>query len=127
MKIESIMKGLLTLLVVTFLLASTPVVLGQRDEAHIRVIVNMVQLNVAVTDNKGNYISGLRPDDFAVVEDGIPQKLATFAEGNEPTRSLISVASNDAPSAGSIKESRGSGQGASAGGDRKSTRLNSSH
>ena len=116
MRFESIMKGLLTLLVVTFLLASTPVVLGQRDEAHIRVIVNMVQLNVAVTDNKGNYISGLRPDDFAVVEDGIPQKLATFAEGNEPTRSLISVASNDAPSAGSIKESRGSGQGASAGG-----------
>ena len=84
MRFESIMKGLLTLLVVTFLLASTPVVLGQRDEAHIRVIVNMVQLNVAVTDNKGNYISGLRPDDFAVVEDGIPQKLATFAEGNEP-------------------------------------------
>src|SRR5438093_6638734 len=116
MRFESIMKGLLTLLVVTFLLASTPVVLGQRDEAHIRVIVNMVQLNVAVTDNKGNYISGLRPDDFAVVEDGIPQKLATFAEGNEPTRSLISVASNDGPSAGSIKESRGSGQGASAGG-----------
>ena len=67
MRFESIMKGLLTLLVVTFLLASTPVVLGQRDEAHIRVIVNMVQLNVAVTDNKGNYISGLRPDDFAVV------------------------------------------------------------
>ncbi len=27
----------------------------------IRVIVAMVQLNVAVTDNKGNYVTGLRP------------------------------------------------------------------
>jgi Ca-activated chloride channel homolog len=110
MRIESIMKGLLTFLLVLFLFASSLFVLGQRDEAHIRVIVNMVQLNVAVTDNKGNYISGLHPEDFAVSEDGIAQKLATFAEGNEPTRSLLSVASNGAASAGGVKESRGAGQ-----------------
>jgi Ca-activated chloride channel family protein len=116
MRIESIMKGILILLVVAFLLASISPVLGQRDEAHIRVIVNMVQLNVAVTDNKGNYISGLRPEDFAVTEDGIPQKLATFAEGNEHSRSLLSVASNEAGSSGTMKESRGSAQPVSAGG-----------
>ena len=108
-------RQLLPLFLPVFFLASGPNIVGQREEPHIRVIVNMVQLNVAVTDNKGNYISGLRPEDFAVSEDGIPQKLATFAEGNEPTRSLLSVASNGAPSAGSMKESRGSGQPASAG------------
>src|SRR6266480_907043 len=109
MTIGSLIKTLLASFSLAFLLASTPV-FGQRDEAHIRVIVNMVQLNVAVTDKKGNYVSGLRPEDFSVSEDGISQKLATFAEGNEPSRSLLSVASNDAPAAGTTKESRGSAQ-----------------
>jgi len=57
---------------------------AQEGAPNIRVVVDMVQLSVAVTDNKGNYITGLRPSDFAIVEDGIPQKLATFGEGNEP-------------------------------------------
>jgi Ca-activated chloride channel family protein len=48
----------------------------------IRVVVAMVQLNVAVTDNKGNYVTGLRPSDFVISEDGISQRVATFEEGN---------------------------------------------
>jgi Ca-activated chloride channel homolog len=56
---------------------------------HIHVVVDMVQLNVAVTDNQGNYITGLHPQDFAIAEDGIVQKLATFGEGNEPARRLL--------------------------------------
>jgi Ca-activated chloride channel homolog len=52
-----------------------------------RVKVDMVQLDVAVTDRKGAYISGLSPWDFAVFEDGISQKIATFGE-NEPPRRL---------------------------------------
>jgi Ca-activated chloride channel family protein len=70
---------------------------GQENDAHIHVVVDMVQLNVAVTDSKGNYITGLRPQDFAVTEDGIPEKIATFAEGNEPTRRLMDMASSDGP------------------------------
>ena len=59
---------------------------AQEDtSSNIRVNVVLVQLNVAVTDHKGNYISGLRPEDFTIVEDKIPQTLATFEEGNEPT------------------------------------------
>src|SRR5258705_1544686 len=49
----------------------------------IRVTVAMVQLNVAVTDTKGDYVTGLRPSDFVISEDGIPQSVATFEEGNE--------------------------------------------
>jgi Ca-activated chloride channel homolog len=64
---------------------------AQDDASRIRVNVVLVQLNVAVTDRKGNYVSGLRPEDFEIVEDKIPEKLATFEEGNEPTRRLINV------------------------------------
>jgi Ca-activated chloride channel homolog len=68
---------------------------AQDDSLSIHVNVVLVQLNVAVTDRKGNYISGLRPEDFAIVEDKIPQKTATFEEGNEPTRRLIDIASSN--------------------------------
>lgn len=61
----------------------------QEAEPDIQVFVNMVQLNVAVTDNKGNYITHLRPEDFEIREDGIVEKLATFEEGDEPTRRLF--------------------------------------
>jgi VWFA-related protein len=54
-------------------------------------------LNVAVTDVKGNYITGLRPSDFAIVEDSIPQKLATFGEGNEPAYRVADVAPDGKP------------------------------
>jgi VWFA-related protein len=59
--------------------------------SHIRVVVDLVQLNVAVTDSRGNYVTGLQPGDFTVTEDGIPQKISTFTEGNEPTRRLADV------------------------------------
>ena len=52
----------------------------ERVNSQIRVMVELVQLNVAVTDNRGEYVTGLQPGDFTVLEDGIPQKLATFAE-----------------------------------------------
>ncbi len=64
---------------------------AQETEPHIHVIVDMVQLNVAVTDSKGDYVTGLRPQDFSITEDGIAQKIATFAEGNEPTRKVVDL------------------------------------
>jgi Ca-activated chloride channel family protein len=71
---------------------------AQDDGSRIRVNVVLVQLNVAVTDRKGNYVSGLRPEDFVIVEDKIPEKLATFEEGNEPTRRLINIGGGSHPS-----------------------------
>jgi Ca-activated chloride channel family protein len=52
------------------------------------VTVDMVQLDVAVTDKKGNYVTRLSPGDFAVFEDGIRQKIATFGEVSEPPRRI---------------------------------------
>jgi Ca-activated chloride channel family protein len=58
----------------------------------IRVVVSMVQLNVAVTDTKGNYVTTLRPSDFDITEDDIPQKVATFEEGNEGPQNVLQAA-----------------------------------
>ncbi|HZP17653.1 MAG TPA: VWA domain-containing protein [Terriglobales bacterium] len=63
----------------------------QEYQPDIHVIVDMVQLNVAVTDNKGNYVTGLGPQDFLVNEDGIAERIATFGEGDEPTRRVVDV------------------------------------
>jgi Ca-activated chloride channel homolog len=62
---------------------------AQNDASSIKVNVVLVQLNVAVTDRKGNYVSGLKPQDFEITEDKIPEKVATFEEGNEPTIRII--------------------------------------
>src|ERR1700692_2792074 len=67
---------------------------GDQDNGDnvIRVVVSMVQLNVAVTDAKGNYVTTLRPSDFDITEDGIPQKVATFEEGNEGPQNVLDAA-----------------------------------
>jgi VWFA-related protein len=49
-----------------------------------KVKVDMVVLSYTVTDSKGHYINGLKPTDFRILEDGIPQKISTFAEGSKP-------------------------------------------
>jgi Ca-activated chloride channel family protein len=78
---------------------------AQDDASRIRVSVVLVQLNVAVTDNKGNYISGLKPEDFVITEDKIPEKPATFEEGNGPTRKLVEVGPSDAKSLTPVADS----------------------
>jgi VWFA-related protein len=67
----------------------------------VHVDVNLVLLNVAVTDNKGHYVTGLRPTDFTVLEDDISQKLATFGEGDAAQRPV------DAPLDSALEPSPG--------------------
>jgi len=66
------------------LFAGEPRFAAQDEATHLRVTVNLVQLNVAVTDSKGNYISGLHPENFQITEDKIAQRISTFEEGNGP-------------------------------------------
>jgi Ca-activated chloride channel homolog len=102
----------LILILLSFVLTGKTGIAAQ-ESPNFHVVVNMVQLNVAVTDKKGNYITGLRPQDFAIVEDGIVEKAATFAEGNGPARSLNELGAQDASPEGSRELGKGSG-GASA-------------
>ena len=46
--------------------------------------VDLVVLSFTVQDNKGRYINGLKPSDFKIFEDGILEKVSTFADGNKP-------------------------------------------
>src|SRR5277367_6418730 len=68
---------------------------AQDDKTHIKVRVDLVQLNVAVTDKDGNYVSGLSPQDFSITEDKIPEKIATFEAGNDTNRSTQGNTSAD--------------------------------
>ena len=64
-------------------LAAVTVIVAQ-ERPTFRVKVDMVVLSFTVTDNKGKYVNGLKPGDFRLMEDGIPQKFSTFSEGNQP-------------------------------------------
>ena len=90
---------------------------AQKDETRFHVVVGLVQLNVAVTDSKNNYVTGLKPTDFAVTEDGIPQKIATFGEGDAPTRRLLEVTEADSqPAPNGLQADPAPSQGMSAAG-----------
>jgi Ca-activated chloride channel homolog len=78
---------------------------AQDDDSAVRVIVNMVQLNVAITDKKGDYVTGLRPEDFLITEDGITEKLATFAEGDAPARTVLLSEPGDGKNGNSAEHS----------------------
>jgi Ca-activated chloride channel homolog len=62
---------------------------AQEDSSRILVNVVLVQLNVAVTDRKGNYVTGLRPENFAITEDKIPETISSFEEGGESEGGVI--------------------------------------
>src|SRR6201998_3436240 len=91
-------KSFLLLLIPLLLVLSDETGSQAQESPNFHVVVNLVQLNVAVTDKKGNYITGLQPGDFSIVEDGIDEKIATFAEGNEPAVSVSDATkSKDSP------------------------------
>src|ERR1017187_3358253 len=83
------------------------IVLRAQDQHPVyRVKVDMVVHSFQVTDSKNRYINGLKPADFKIFEDGIPQKIATFAEGaNTPvavnadgtTRALLDAKAEELP------------------------------
>ena len=82
----------------------------------LRVQVVLVELNVAVTDSKGNYVSGLKPEDFVVTEDKITEKIRTFEEGNEMPRVVNSPLgfTDEKPSLGNLMKMPDAGVGETA-------------
>jgi VWFA-related protein len=76
--------------------------LWAQDRPIFRVKVDMVVLSFTVTDSKGKYVNGLKPGDFRILEDGIPQVINTFAEGNLPPVELTATGEVRAASAAPI-------------------------
>lgn len=67
-----------------------PPLSAQRNQRPVyRVKVDMVVHSFTVTDSKGRYVRGLKPKDIWILEDGIVQKIATFAEGNQPPLEVL--------------------------------------
>ena len=99
---RTLLAAALLLVVAGAVVVSSPPATGQNVEDSgtlFRVEVDLVLLNVAVTDRRGRYIRSLKPGDFRVFEDGIPQTLATFAEGNQAPQQLTGSTTPGAPSA----------------------------
>ncbi len=83
--------SLIATLIVGMFLGGAVSVSAQKQEPNmpvVRVHVNMVQLDVAVTNRKGKYVTGLGPNNFAVYEDGIREKIAAFGAENGVSRSV---------------------------------------
>ena len=67
--------------------------LPAQEEAptHFSVNVDMVVLTFTVTDAKGRYVTGLKPEDLRIREDGVSQKIVTFAEGTKSPVQLVDM------------------------------------
>jgi len=93
--------------------AALLLILAQQTPSPFKSGVNVVEVDVVVTDKSGRPVRGLRKEDFDVLEDGRPVDLATFVVVDVPTapadagipatdRSGASIASNDQPDDGRV-------------------------
>jgi VWFA-related protein len=55
-----------------------PPQVSANQKGAIRSAVNLVEVDVAVTDRNGNLLKNLRQDQFSIAEDGKDQKISTF-------------------------------------------------
>lgn len=78
-----------------------------QERPNFRVKVDMVVLSFTVTDNKGRYVNNLKPKDFKILEDGIQQKINTFAEGNKPPMLVNADGTTQPLNPGSLEASGG--------------------
>lgn len=60
-----------------------------QDKPTFKAKVDLVVLSFTVEDGKGHYINGLKPSAFRIMEDGIPEKISTFVEGNNPPMQVL--------------------------------------
>jgi VWFA-related protein len=71
-------------MVVCYLLILAGVARTQEDSAaKFRLTVNQIVVPVVVTDGQGHRATGLKAEDFEVLEDGAPQKILSFSMGGE--------------------------------------------
>ena len=88
--------------------ASTALLRAQDAQRPVfRVKVDMVVLSFTVTDTHNRYINGLKNTDFKIYEDGIAQKMATFAEGTKAPLQVMADGSTRPLVAGQPAEAPG--------------------
>ena len=60
-----------------------------QDDDVIRVNTDLVVLNATVIDKSGNFVKGLKRNDFHVFEDGAEQKIASFSAEETPFAAAV--------------------------------------
>jgi len=63
--------------------------------AQYQVTVQVVDLQVSVTDSRGNFVSDLKPEDFVVKEDGVQQQVLDLEQTREPFSIAILLDTSD--------------------------------
>ena len=53
-------------------------------DSTIRVTVNLVQVDVTVTDSKGRHVTDLKAQDFEILQDSKPQVITNFSSVTPP-------------------------------------------
>lgn len=64
-----------------------------------KVAVDLVSVNAAVTDKKGNPVTSLTQNDFQVLEEGVPQTITVFRVQAAPGAVVAGPASSESPAA----------------------------
>jgi VWFA-related protein len=93
------MAGAATLLAAD---ASTP----QQPLFRFRTGVEWVRVTATVIDGQGRFVEGLRREDFAIYEDGEPQKIADFSHEQVPVSLGVALDTSDSMAGEKIQAAR---------------------
>lgn len=85
------LRLVLTALILLYASAPSSAQTGRDDDDVVRVESDLVVLNVTVTDRKGKYVHKLPLQSFKVFEDGVEQKVSTFALEENPFAAAILI------------------------------------
>lgn len=81
--------GLFAGLVALIVGSATPAAQLQNRHQRFRSGTELVALSVTATDRQERFVANLRPEDFAVFEDGVPQEICFFAGGQVPLDLIV--------------------------------------
>src|SRR5246127_3789283 len=98
-------RKLLSLLMGVALLCSS-LASQQAEDYTFRTQSELVLVNVTVRDKSGNFLRGLKPEDFTILEDNKPQKVASFDIENIDAVANVDVAQTK--SLGGVASEKGS-------------------
>ena len=70
----------------------------------------LVEVYATVTDDGGRFVTDIGRDEFTVLEDGVPQPLTTFADGEQPVSIALAVDRSWSMANGSLDAARRGGR-----------------
>ncbi|MBI1875393.1 MAG: VWA domain-containing protein, partial [Acidobacteria bacterium] len=80
---------------------------GQQEESRFRGGVELVNVTATVTDDHGQFVSGLRQEDFLVYEDNQPQTVSHFSNERVPVSLGIAFDTSGSMTSDKMSSARG--------------------